>query len=342
MRLPLVAPSLFLALAACGPPRASQFVGQDGSRDWWTVRCGGDEAACLRQASEACSGGFDVHELRVGHDPGQPLSLHARDGALPSLASGTRIARATLVLTCASATVPPRAVAGPECRTSPPRPGHCDEAAGLAFRTGRTYLPPEEGTTPAALAKAAADAPGDALRELRTIADGLGAEVAAVGEPIAAIDAVVKELADFPRANHLKPAMVKALAKAALGGKDLALPEQLSPKVTDDLSLLLAHVKAADAALRAAPDRAARLLEKVATRHARAKVLADAASAPLLATRADAHASAADRANADEHLAEVQELQVAARKKLDTIRTTVTELSSHIMQALAKLGDATS
>jgi hypothetical protein len=106
--------------------------------------------------------------------------------------------------------------------------------------------------------------------------------------------------------------------------------------------VLLKQVRETDAALRRAPDLAATLLEKVARKHARVKVLADAASAPARATLAKAGGSADERAAADAKVAEIQELQVAARKKLDAVRASATNASAQIMQALAKLGDATS
>ena len=66
------------------------------------------------------------------------------------------------------------------------------------------------------------------------------------------------------------------------------------------------------------------------------------ASPPAGTKLNDPRATAAEKTAAEASVAEIQELQIGARKRLDAIRTHVTELSSQIMQALAKLGDATS
>jgi hypothetical protein len=279
--------------------------------------------------------------LRTGPEttaPSQPVELQVHGGVAPT---GPSVAGKVLVITCAAPTVAPASVAGPECGGGPPRPNHCDDATGLTFTTGRTYLP-------AIAAKAGEDAhdaalsPDEALAELRTIADGLEAEVRAIADPIAAIDGVARALHDFPATYRLKPADVKAWARASIAGKSVALPADLRPEIAEELSTLLARVRSADAALRATPDRAAVLLEKVAARHARVQVLAAAAEANASATLARAGGSADERAAADARVAEVQTLQVDARRKLDAIRTNVTNLSATIMQALAKLGDAMS
>jgi len=332
--------ALLLILSSCGPPHAKQFVGPDGSREWWAVECRGDQAACLHQASEACRGSFEAHEVRSRAGAAEALALSVHDAVIPPLPPGATIDGKTLVVTCAAPTIPPRSVAGPECASSPPRPNHCDVAAGITFTTGRTYLPGNVvGTVVAPLDGLT---PESALAELRVIADGLDAEVDAVAAPILAVDAVVKALRDFPRTYRVKPAQVKALAKATLAGRTVTLPPDLRPEVAEELSGLLVHLKAADTAVSATPDRAAALLAKISTRHARVKVLAAAATAPWDAKLRDPGTSAAEKATADANIAEVQELQVDARKKLDVVRTHVTDLSSQIMQALAKLGDATS
>ncbi len=333
--------ALLFVLAGCAPPRATQFIGKDGSRDWWAIECHRDQAACWRQANAACHDSFAVHELRSGPEPdagAQPLELTVHDGVPPGNAA---IAGKVVVLTCAAPTIPPRAVAGPECASSPPRPNHCDEADGLTFTTGRTYLSPLAAKeAPAGVAEV--KGPDEALAELRTVADGFDADVQAIADPIAAVDAIAKALKDFPSTYRMKPAQVKVWARASIAGKDVTLPADLQPDVAADLRSLLARVKAVDAAVRGTSELAAKLLEKIARRHARVRVLALAASAPSNATLANPGASVADRANADAKVTEIQDLQLEGRKKLDAIRTNVTNLSAGIMQAMAKLGDATS
>src|SRR5579871_560171 len=205
VRLRLALSALTLTLAGCArPPTAIQFVGHDGSRDWWNVECSDDEAACWAQAKAACHDNFKLHELRDDHGSSRTVELEARDGVIPELPSGKTVRGKTLVLTCSSPTVPPAAVGGPECATSAPRANHCDVAAGLAFTTGRIYLAPSAKGSPEATAEAKdaeaseGSASSPALAELRDLADGLAEEAEAAAEPLASVDRVAKAVHDFP------------------------------------------------------------------------------------------------------------------------------------------------
>jgi hypothetical protein len=184
-------------------------------------------------------------------------------------------------------------------------------------------------------------APDAALAELRTIADGLDAEVDAVAKPILAIDDVVKDLKNFARTFRVKPSQVKALAKASLSGRAVDVPAGMQPEVAEELRAMVVKVKAADDALGATPDRAADLLAKIATRHARVQTLARAAATPARATLADPHTTDSDRSAAAAKVSEVEDLQADARRKLDVLRGKVRDLSAQVMAAIAKLGDAT-
>lgn len=285
----------------------------------------------MQQASDACRGSFEAHT---------PVAFVATDSTPATPPVGTLVHQ-ELVVKCAGPTVPPDAVVGPECSTSPPRPNHCDVAKGETFTTGRTYLPLLGDSVPHEVVRDGLT-PEAALAELRTIADGLDAEVDAVAKPLQDLDSVVKAMTDAPRTYRLKPAQVKALAKGTLGGRSVAMPPDMRPEIAEELRSLLGRVKGENDALLATPDKASALLEKLANRHARVKVLATAASQPATTKLTDPSATPAEKTTADASVAEIQELQIAARKKLDAIRTHVTELSSQIMQALAKLGDATS
>ncbi len=329
-------------LVGCGPIHATQVVGPDGSRDFWELECRGSEVACLQQASDACHGAWQAHEIRESPVRSEAVSFSADDGGLPNLPKDVHIGGKTLVVKCKVAVAAPRAVFGPECKMSPPRPNHCDAAQGDTFRTGRVYLPPGEAAPPIVTPAEEGLAPDAALAELRTIADGLDADVDAVAQPIEAIDGIAKALRDFSRTYRVKPGMVKSLGKATLGGQTITVPADVRPEIADELKALLARVKAADAALQGTPEKSAKLLAVIATRHARVKTLATAAAAPSNATLKDPHATSKDKATAEAHVAEIQELQLDARKKLDALRTKVTDLSAQIMQAIAKLGDAAS
>jgi hypothetical protein len=344
VRALVLAVGLLLAPLACGAPHAVQFVGDDGSRDWWSIECRGDSAACWAQAKAACHDDFVVHELRSASGAKEPLSASVKGGQLGDVPAGTHVEGKALVITCATPTVPPHAVSGPECRASEPRPNHCDEARGLTFTTGRLYLPPgDAGVVNAAPAVVVADiSPELALEELKTIATGLDGEAAAIEASLLAVDNVVRELHDFPGMYRVKPLVVKTLARGVLGGKDAPPPPEMRAEIGTELTTLLDHVRSADQGVRKAPDQASALLAKIATRHARVKTLAAIAAAKANATLASPTATADDKAKADSDLSDVQKLQVDDRKKLDALRAHVTDLSSQIMQALAKLGDATS
>ncbi len=333
-----------LLVAGCGPVRATQVVGQDGSRDWWELECGHSEVACLQQASETCQGAWQAHEVRESAVRTESVSFSASAdrGSLPNLPKDVHIGGKTLVVKCSGPVVPPRAAFGPECRMSPPRPNHCDVAQGDTFRTGRTYLPPGEAAPTLVAPSDEGLTPDAALAELRTIAEGLDADVDAVAQPIEAIDGIAKALRDFSRTYRVKPGMVKSLGKATLGGQTITVPADVRPEIADELKALLSRVKAADAALQGTPEKSAKLLAVIATRHARVKTLATAAAAPANATLNDPNATPKDKATAEARVAEIQELQLDARKKLDALRTKVTDLSAQIMQAIAKLGDAAS
>jgi len=332
--LPLVAS--LAALVACGPPRASQFVGQDGSRDWWTVECRGDEEACWAQAKAVCVGSFQVHELRAGDRPPEPVTLTVKDGAVPS---GTSVAGKVLVLSCSGASAPPRYAAGPECPASPPRMNHCDDAAGEEFRTGRAYLAP-----PASASDASSDLKGAeaTLDELRKLTDGVDAEVTALVEPVRAVDAVVKSLADLPRTFRMKPARVKAMAKAALGSGSVTVPSDVRPEAVDDVKELLGRLKATFDALSAIPDRAAALHEKLTERRAKLAQLTVKARTAFAAVVAGAHATAEEKATAESDLRELGELKEGAAKKLDALDATLNALPARATEALSRLGAAAS
>ena len=331
------------ALLGCAPPRATQFVGQDGSRDWWTVECGSDEAACWTQAKAACHDNFEVREVRAGRSAPQPLVASVRDGVVPSLPASVEIREKALTILCASPTLPPPFVAGPECGTSPPRPNHCEDAAGLTFRTGRTYLlPVPPGSSSVATDATEPLAPDAALAELRALTDGLDLEMDAIGKPIAAVDGIVTEVRDFPRTYRVNASQWRALVKAELGHGRVTLPSNLRQEVKDDMAALLVKLRAADAALSATPAKAEALLEKIAVRHARVHALGVAASAHWVQVQKDPNATAAERADADAGLADIAQLQVDTRTRLDAHRTNLTALSSQILQALTRLGDAAS
>jgi len=332
-RLPAAAPIAVLALAfACGPPRAAQFVGADGSRDWWTIQCRGDEEACWNQAKAACQSSFTVHELRAPKGPPEHLDLQVHDGVLPT---GTSVSGKVVVMSCAAPTVAPKEVAGPECLSSPPRPNTCDDADGETFTTGRRYLARAsgEGGEAAANAKTAETA----LNELRTISDALDADVAALAASVAAVDGVVKSITDFPRTFRMKPARVKALVKGALANGNVAVPADVRAEAVDDLKALLASVKETGDALTAAPAKATALVEKVATARARVPVLTDAASRALDATVIDPHVAAADRAKAKSELVDLPARKTESLGKLDEVRARATEMSETATQALARL-----
>jgi hypothetical protein len=346
VRASTLLPTLALMLASCGPPKASQFIGQDGSRDWWSVECGEDETACWSQAKAACHDSFELHELRKGKAPPEALSLGVHDGVIPRLPAGSTIRGKTILITCNAPTVPPRFVAGPECATSPPRPNHCDDADGFTFSTGRTYLPPAgEGAQAVAVETIETKGkvtPEAALAELRTLADGLDPEVDALGQPLALAEGVAKAIHDFPRTYRINPAQWKAIVKAQIGPGTTPLPANLRPEVIEDMSLLLAKAKAADAALSATTPKAEALLEKIASRLAKVDTLAPLASAHWDALKKSATASASEKAAADAGVAQVLELQFETRRKLEAIRTTVMGVSSQIAQARVHLIDAAS
>jgi len=328
---------LTLVLTSCAPPRATQFVGQDGSRDWWTVECGGDDVACWSQAKAACHDNFKVHEIRKGSGPPQSLELSVHEGVVSELPTGSIIRDATLVITCDAPTVPPRSVAGPECATSPPRPNHCEDAAGLSSRTGRTYLPSSvaDGAHAVDVAVDAKDHPtaDAALAEMRTLTDGLEDEVAVLAEPLGPVEGVASAVRDFPRTYRINPAEWKALVRAQLGQGTATLPTNLKPEVMDDMGSLLARVKAVDAALRATSSKTGALLDKIAARLARLHTVAVAASARWEAVQKSASATAAEKAAAEASIDQVQELQVETKKKLDAIRSNAMRLSSQILLA---------
>jgi hypothetical protein len=316
VRVSLALPALILVLAGCPPPRATQFVGQDGSRDWWTVECGEDEVACWSQAKAACHDNFKVHEIRKGEAPPQSLALTVHEGVVPELPAKSAIRDQTLVITCDAPTVPPRFVAGPECATSPPRPNHCEDAAGLSFSTGRTYLPPAvDGARPVVSETKETPPPDAALAELRTLTDGLDEEIAAIAEPLASVQGVATAIRDFPRTYRMNPAQWKAIVKAQLGQGTATLPTNLRPEVMDDMGSLLAKVKAADSVLRATSAKAEALLDKIAARDAKLRTVGVPASA------------------------DVQELEADVRKKLDAIRTKVMALSSQILVVRTQFGE---
>jgi hypothetical protein len=343
VRLTIALPVLSLILASCGPPKASQFVGKDGSRDWWNVECGADEAACWSQAKAACHDSFELRELRSAKSPPQGLALSVRGSVIPELPAGSTVRGKTIVITCSASTVPPRFVAGPECATSPPRPNHCDDADGLTFTSGRTYLPPStEGAPEIVVETKGALAAEAALAELRGLGDGLDPELDAIGQPIAAAEGVAKAAHDFPRTYRINPAQWKALIKAQLGQGTATSPTNIRPEVIEEMTALLAKVKATDAALSATIPKAEALLEKIATRLARVGVLAPLASARWDAVQKNASASAADRAAAETGAAVVVKVEAETRQKLEMIRTNVMGLSSQIQQARAHWVDAAS
>jgi hypothetical protein len=302
------------------------------------VECGEDELACWSQAKAACHDSFKVHEIRKGSAPPQSLVLGVHDGVVPQLPTGSTIRDGTLVITCEVPTVPPSFVGGPECTTSPPRPNHCEAAAGLSFSTGRTYLPQSvDGGRAVVIDTKANPTPDAALAEMRGLSDGLEEEAAAVAEvPLAAVEGVANAVGDFPRTYRMNPAQWKALVKAQLGDGTVTLPANLKPEVLDEMGSLLAKVKEADTALRTASSKTAALLDKIAARQARLHTVGLEASAHWEAVQKNASASAAEKAEADAGIDVVRELQVEMRKKLDAIRSNVMRLSSQILSARAR------
>jgi len=280
------------------------------------MRCGSDEGACWHQADEACHGSFDLRELHARSGAVEAVNVGVRDGATPT---GTAIAGREIVLRCAAPVVPPAVTAGPECLTSVPRPNHCDAADGETFKTGRTYLPPD--VTPTA---ASADANADAaLAELQTLADDLGPQIDALRKPVDDVPALLKSLAELPRAYRLKPARVKALAKLAIAGGETTAPRDIREEVADDVTALLIHLKATASGLGAMPTSTTALLTAISAREAKVPALADAASAR--------------KGGKD-----VTQLKAAALKQLEDARMKVSALPAQATQALAKLSSAAS
>jgi hypothetical protein len=54
--------SVLVACAAAPYGKSVQFVGPDGSRDWWAIECAGDDALCWRQAGQSCPNGYQVQD----------------------------------------------------------------------------------------------------------------------------------------------------------------------------------------------------------------------------------------------------------------------------------------
>jgi hypothetical protein len=80
---------------ACGGAavRSMQFRGPDGSTDWWSISCRGDNALCLREARETCPHGYDTAD-RSDHDD---VEVHSRTVVAggPYVATGITRTRTT-------------------------------------------------------------------------------------------------------------------------------------------------------------------------------------------------------------------------------------------------------
>jgi len=116
--------ALALALSACGAATATtrQVVGPDGSKNWFHISCPDDTGLCLQAAGDRCPHGYALASSETHDD------VTAKGYANSSFAVyRSEVNRSHEMLIRCNGESNPCPEVDADCRTSPPRPFHCDE-----------------------------------------------------------------------------------------------------------------------------------------------------------------------------------------------------------------------
>jgi hypothetical protein len=173
--------------------------------------------------------------------------------------------------------------------------------------------------------------------QLQGITDDLGKEVDAIVQPINDVDAVLAALDALPKKYGMQPSDLKVMAKGAFDGGNVTVSANVKPEAVEEVSALLAKIKAIGAELKSTPDKVQALAAKLPAAVAKVPVLYGKAQASLQVKANNPFGNSDEKAKAKTDLSNLDKVKTDIMTKIDGVKSTVMALPDKATQAAAKI-----